>query len=165
MAGLDNSRPSAWALKSRRVTARDKTRSWSPVGTVQDRSTLPLRSVLGVCHWQTAPEAAAETAALGRRGFGETVNKRPALELGGDKEKFCQLFQKLRLVRRSLTALNRRSHTKNPGAKAARARKGDRLALRPFRTNNEKDIQAKNLDVLFSSLLSVRAIVYRLRLV
>ena len=30
----------------------------------QDRSTLPLRSVLGVCHWQTAPEAAAETAAL-----------------------------------------------------------------------------------------------------
>ena len=35
--------------------------SWCPVGTVQDRSTLPLRSVLGVCHWQTAPEAAAET--------------------------------------------------------------------------------------------------------
>ena len=30
------------------------------MGTVQDRSTLPLRSVLGVCHWQTAPEAAAE---------------------------------------------------------------------------------------------------------
>ena len=30
----------------------------------QDRSTLPLRSVLGVCCWQTAPEAAAETAAL-----------------------------------------------------------------------------------------------------
>ena len=44
-------------------------RSWSPVGTVQDRSTLPLRSVLGVCHWQTAPEAAAETAALGRRSW------------------------------------------------------------------------------------------------
>ena len=37
--------------------------SWCPVGTVQDRSTLPLRSVLGVCHWQTAPEAAAETEA------------------------------------------------------------------------------------------------------
>ena len=35
---------------------------WCPVGTVQDRSTLPLRSVLGVCHWQTAPEAAAETS-------------------------------------------------------------------------------------------------------
>ena len=33
---------------------------WCPVGTVQRRSTLPLRSVLGVCHWQTAPEAAAE---------------------------------------------------------------------------------------------------------
>ena len=96
-----------------------------------------------------------------------TASKRPALKLGGDKEKFRSLafFQKLRLVRRSLTALNRRSRTKNPGAKAARARKGDRLALRPFRTNNEKDIQAKNLDVLFSSLLSVRAIVYRLRLV
>ena len=96
-----------------------------------------------------------------------TASKRPALKLGGDKEKFRSLafFQKLRLVWRSLTALNRRSPTKNPGAKAARARKGDRLALRPFRTNNEKDIQAKNLDVLFSSLLSVRAIVYRLRLV
>ena len=64
------SAPCAWALKSR---------SWSPVGTVQDRSTLPLRSVLGVCHWQTAPEAAAETAALGRRGFLRAAGKRPAL--------------------------------------------------------------------------------------
>ena len=77
-----------------------------------------------------------------------------------------KLFSKsLWVVGQSPTALNRRSRTKNPGAKAARARKGDRLALRPFRTNNEKDTQAKNLDVLFSSLLSVRAIVYRLRLV
>ena len=54
VAGLD---------KSWRVAAQDMTRSWSLVGTVQRRSTLPLRSVLGVCHWQTAPEAAAETGA------------------------------------------------------------------------------------------------------
>ncbi len=47
--------------RSGSVTGLDMSRSWSPVGTVQDRSTLPLRSVLGVCHWQTAPEAAAET--------------------------------------------------------------------------------------------------------
>ena len=46
---------------------------WCPVGTVQRRSTLPLRSVLGVCHWQTAPEPAGEICApcnpetLGRR--------------------------------------------------------------------------------------------------
>ena len=55
------------ALKATQSVAKEKLGkqgSWSPVGTVQDRSTLPLRSVLDVCHWQTAPEAAAETAAL-----------------------------------------------------------------------------------------------------
>ena len=74
-----------------------------------------------------------------------TASKRPALKLGGDKEKFRSLafFQKLRLVRRSLTALNRRSPTKNPGAKAARVRKGDRLALRPFYANNKRTSKPK----------------------
>ena len=53
---------------------------------------MPLRSVLGVCHWQTAPEAAAETAALRRRGLRGAAGKRPALEFGGDKEKFLVKF-------------------------------------------------------------------------
>ena len=84
-------------------------------------------------------------AALGRRSLRGTASKRPALKLGGDKEKFRSLafFQKLRLVRRSLTALNRRSPTKNPGAKAPRARKGDRLALRPFYANNKRTSKPK----------------------
>ena len=42
-------------------------------------------------------------AALGRRGLRGAAGKRPALGLGGDKEKFCQLFQKLRVVGRSPT--------------------------------------------------------------
>ena len=65
------------------------------MGTVQDRSTLPLRSVLGVCHWQTAPEAAAETAAPafpytkkgGRMSpsWGATEAVAPGLERKNDK--------------------------------------------------------------------------------
>ena len=57
---LLSGRPSRQARPNPK-TSRGCKGSWCPVGTVQDRSTLPLRSVLGVCHWQTAPEAAAET--------------------------------------------------------------------------------------------------------
>ena len=46
-------------------------------------------------------------------------------------------------VGRRPTTLNRRSCTKNPGTKAARARKGDRLALRPFYANNKRTPKPK----------------------
>ena len=81
--------PSAWALKSR---------SWSPVGTVQDRSTLPLRSVLGVCHWQTAPEAAAETGALRRRGLRGAANWKARALAGWRQVKVSSTFSKGRYV-------------------------------------------------------------------
>ena len=37
--------------------------SWSPVGTVQDRSSLSLRSVMDACHRHASPEMAVENGA------------------------------------------------------------------------------------------------------
>ncbi len=64
----------------------------------QDRSTLPLRSVLGVCCWQTAPEASRpfaarqggyrkqerDSQAAGQgRGLGHSRHKKRTARLGG----------------------------------------------------------------------------------
>ena len=65
-AGKAKNRASALSTHCRERSVSE--RCWCPVGTVQHRSPLPLRSVLNVCHWQTAPEPAGETNAtcLGR---------------------------------------------------------------------------------------------------
>ena len=64
----------------------------------QDRSALPLRSVLGVCHWQTAPEASRpfaarqggyrkqerDSQAAGQgRGLGHSRHKKRTAQRGG----------------------------------------------------------------------------------
>ena len=106
MTPRDNSRfgvlvPSAWALKSRRVTPQDKTRTPVRDRTGQVAVLVPGGDRLG------PTEAAAETAALRRRGLRGAAGKRPALEFGGDKEKFLVKFfsKNLRGVEQSSTAL------------------------------------------------------------
>ena len=42
---------------------RCRSGSWSPVGTVQDRSSLSLRSVMDACHRHASPEMAVENGA------------------------------------------------------------------------------------------------------
>ena len=49
--------------------------SWSPVGTVQDRSSLSLRSVMDACHRHASPETAVEN------GAGRVPPARSALSL------------------------------------------------------------------------------------
>ena len=97
----------------------------------------------------------------------------PAPRFGRDKEKFRQPFQRLRLVRRSLTALpgaaekekqgsartalvpggHRSALTEPAGETAQRIGRGpgaEAPRLPPLSIANKKDTQAFGLDVLFS---------------
>ena len=97
-------KPAQPKKKSRAAPAR----RWCPVGTVQRRSTLPLRSVLGVCHWQTAPEPAGETAQrIGRGPVAEApyLSFPQSIAPGAGTVAPCLLFPQAKL--RSLGQNNR----------------------------------------------------------